>query len=90
MHLLAELYTQKDLAREISTDREDTKPMFDLNETIQLDDDSEDEIKQMDDPALLSTLTPRLWPFMRHNIASVRHAAISTLVCIEACELSAS
>jgi TATA-binding protein-associated factor len=56
--------------------------MFDLNKAIQLDENSEDEIKQMDDPALLSTLTPRLWPFMRHNISSVRHAAISTLVCV--------
>ena len=76
MHLLAEIYTQKDIARELSVGIADARPMFDLNEAIQ------DEIKHMDDPSLLSTLTPRLWPFMRHNISSVRHAAISTLVCI--------
>ena len=82
MHLLAEIYTQKDIVRELSVGIADARPMFDLNEAILLDDDSEDEIKHMDDPSLLSTLTPRLWPFMRHNISSVRHAAISTLVCI--------
>eukprot|EP00250_Pteridium_aquilinum_P022032 c25285_g1_i2 orf=410-6568(-) len=78
MHLLAELYTHKELASGSSVERVDQRPLFDLNEMVE-SDEHEDETKQMDDPYLLSTLAPRLWPFMRHNISSVRHAAISTL-----------
>lgn len=85
MHLLAELYTHKELAGRL-----DERPLFDLNEMVQ-SDEHEDETKQMDDPFLLSTLAPRLWPFMRHNITSVRCAAISTLERIlEAGMISAS
>lgn len=79
MHLLAELYTQQEMAPRTSVKRVEPRLMLDLNEAIQLEDESEDETKQMDDPSVLSTLAPRLWPFMRHNISSVRHAAISTL-----------
>lgn len=90
MHLLAELYTHKELALETSVGRIDERPLFDLNEMGQ-SDEHEDETKHMDDPFLLSTRAPRLWPFMRHNITSVRCAAISTLERIlEAGMISAS
>ncbi|KAK2433246.1 TATA-binding protein-associated factor BTAF1 [Trifolium repens] len=32
-----------------------------------------------ENPFVLSTLAPRLWPFMRHSITSVRYSAIRTL-----------
>jgi TATA-binding protein-associated factor len=35
-----------------------------------------------ENPFVLSTLAPRLWPFMRHSITSVRYSAIRTLVII--------
>lgn len=35
-----------------------------------------------ENPYTLSTLAPRLWPFMRHSITSVRYSAIRTLVSI--------
>lgn len=84
MHLLAELYTHKEMAK--SVDRVDERPLFDLNEMVQ-SDEHEDDTKQVDDPCLLSTLAPRLWPFMRHNIMSVRCAAISTMVSLKLNEL---
>lgn len=33
-----------------------------------------------ENPYMLSSLAPRLWPFMRHSISSVRLSAICTLV----------
>lgn len=78
MRLLAELYSQHEVVPRTLGNKTAKRPMFDLNEAI-LDDESENEPKQTDDPFLLSTLAPRLWPFMRHSISSVRHAAISTL-----------
>jgi len=35
-----------------------------------------------ENPFVLSTLAPRLWPFMRHSITSVRYSAMRTLVII--------
>lgn len=35
-----------------------------------------------ENPFVLATLAPRLWPFMRHSITSVRYSAIRTLVII--------
>lgn len=78
MHLLAELYSQPQV--ESKTVME--KPMLlDLNETMMDEISGSDSATGVeDDPFLLSTLAPRLWPFMRHNITSVRLAAIRTLV----------
>jgi hypothetical protein len=55
---------------------------LDLNEAMMEDSSGGDNSvgAAEDDPFLLSTLAPRLWPFMRHNITSVRLAAIRTLV----------
>lgn len=77
MHLLAELYSQPQV--ESKTVME--KPMLlDLNETMMDEISGSDSATGVeDDPFLLSTLAPRLWPFMRHNITSVRLAAIRTL-----------
>lgn len=78
MHLLAELYSQPEVVSRAVVE----KPLLlDLNETM--DDLSGANAlagRPEDDPFLLSTLAPRLWPFMRHNISSVRLAAIRTLV----------
>ncbi|MCO5611453.1 hypothetical protein L7F22_065706 [Adiantum nelumboides] len=78
MHLLAELYTHRELVSRECVGAGSQRPFIDLNEMV-LSDEQEDNMKQMDDPCLLSTLAPRLWPFMRHNILSVRYAAISML-----------
>lgn len=79
MHLLAELYSQPHVDSKTVVG----KPMFlDLNEAMMEDPSGGDNSvgAAEDDPFLLSTLAPRLWPFMRHNITSVRLAAIRTLV----------
>ncbi|CAM6099985.1 unnamed protein product [Calypogeia fissa] len=76
MHLLAELYSQPGVVSKTVMEK---APLLDLNESA--DDaglDARDACSG-DDPFLLATLAPRLWPFMRHNITSVRHAAIRTL-----------
>ncbi|KAK4389078.1 TATA-binding protein-associated factor BTAF1, partial [Sesamum angolense] len=52
------------------------KPELDLNEIGQTDD-LEEGMSSL--PYMLSTLAPRLWPFMRHSITSVRLSAIRTL-----------
>lgn len=54
------------------------KEEIDLNKLSQLDEHG-DGTKCGDNPYVLSILTPRLWPFMRHSITSVRHSAIQTL-----------
>ncbi|KAF6176651.1 hypothetical protein GIB67_034513 [Kingdonia uniflora] len=54
------------------------KPEFDLNEALVVDGPGEG-ITYDENPSMLSTLAPRLWLFMRHNISSVRHSAIRTL-----------
>lgn len=79
MHLLSELYSQPQVDSKTVVE----KPLLlDLNETM-MDDHSlgDTAAGAEDDPFLLSTLAPRLWPFMRHNITSVRLAAVRTLVC---------
>ncbi|KAI5064208.1 hypothetical protein GOP47_0020878 [Adiantum capillus-veneris] len=78
MHLLAELYTHRELVSRACLGDGGQRPFFDLNEMVP-SDEQEDNTKHMDDPCLLSMLAPRLWPFMRHNILSVRYAAISML-----------
>lgn len=79
MHLLAELYSQSEVVpKALGAVVPVQRQMIDLNEAIQLDDHG-DGVKADDNPYLLSSLAPRLWPFMRHSISSVRHAAIRTL-----------
>lgn len=79
MHLLSELYSQP----QVDTKTVVEKPLFlDLNEAMMDDHSLSDTAAGAeDDPFLLSSLAPRLWPFMRHNITSVRLAAVRTLVC---------
>ncbi|KAJ3671154.1 hypothetical protein LUZ60_008580 [Juncus effusus] len=73
MNLLAEIYSQpemvpKMLAGLISVEKNEV----DLN-GFELDDSS------CSSPYALAVLIPRLWPFMRHTITSVRNSAILTL-----------
>lgn len=78
MHLLSELYSQPGVVPRTVMEK---PQLLDLNEMFSVDEnggDSRDGYR--DDPFLLASLAPRLWPFMRHNITSVRHAAIRTLV----------
>uniref|UniRef100_A0A5B7A9A6 Putative TATA-binding protein-associated factor BTAF1 isoform X2 n=1 Tax=Davidia involucrata TaxID=16924 RepID=A0A5B7A9A6_DAVIN len=79
MNLLAEIYSQEQMIPKMSgalASKE--KQEFDLNETVCVDDLGEG-ISSQENPYMLSTLAPRLWPFMRHSITSVRHSAIRTL-----------
>lgn len=76
MNLLAEIYSQEEMIpKKTSKDKQE----LDLNEVVHVDDVGEGRDLQ-ENPYMLSTLAPRLWPFMRHSITSVRHSAIRTLV----------
>lgn len=77
MNLLAEIYSQEDMIPWIFEDL--TSKEFGLNEFGSIDDTGEGLISH-DNPFMLSTLAPRLWPFMRHSITSIRYSAIRTLV----------
>lgn len=55
------------------------KQDMDLNDMVSADSFGEGKDTQ-ENPYMLSTLAPRLWPFMRHTITSVRLSAIRTLV----------
>lgn len=81
MNLLAELYSQPEFAPEAPAEQTQ-RPLLDLNEDIppSKSTSGSDKFFSARDPLLLAKLAPRLWPFMRHNIMSVRHAAIRTLV----------
>lgn len=80
MNLLAEIYSQEEMIpKTFGTLESKVKPELDLNE-IDLTDDSEEGMDSLENPYMLSTLAPRLWPFMRHSITSVRLSAIRTLV----------
>lgn len=75
MNLLAEIYSQEDMIpKMISKEKQE----LDLNEVLNVDDAGEGRDLQ-ENPYMLSTLAPRLWPFMRHTITSVRYSAIRTL-----------
>uniref|UniRef100_A0A1D1XEI5 TATA-binding protein-associated factor 172 n=1 Tax=Anthurium amnicola TaxID=1678845 RepID=A0A1D1XEI5_9ARAE len=79
MNLLAEIYSQPEMLLKIEgTSATLVKQEFDLNQ-ISVVDELGDMIKREDNPYTLSTLAPRLWPFIRHIITSVRHSAIRTL-----------
>lgn len=75
MNLLAEMYSQEEMVPKMSE-------VFKLGDNVMVDqngvggggEDGEEN------PLVLSTLAPRLWPFMRHSITSVRYSAIRTLV----------
>ncbi|MQL74198.1 hypothetical protein Taro_006573 [Colocasia esculenta] len=78
MNLLAEIYSQPEMLLKMQgTSETIVKPEFDLNEISIVDEHG--DVKCDDNPYVLSTLAPRLWPFMRHTITSVRHSAIRTL-----------
>ncbi|KAK7312063.1 hypothetical protein VNO77_35609 [Canavalia gladiata] len=73
MNLLAEIYSQEEMAPKMYKvfklgDKEMENGVGGCG-----DDDGEEN------PYVLSTLAPRLWPFMRHSISSVRYSAIRTL-----------
>ncbi|CAI0433201.1 unnamed protein product [Linum tenue] len=75
MNLLAEIYSQEEMIpKMISKPKEE----LDLNEVVHIDDIGEKSYLD-ENPYMLSTLAPRLWPFMRHSITSVRYSAIRTL-----------
>ncbi|CAA3010787.1 TATA-binding -associated factor BTAF1 isoform X1 [Olea europaea subsp. europaea] len=77
MNLLAEIYSQEEMIpKTFGTLGE--KLELDLNEIGQMDDLGEG-MSSLENPYMLSTLAPRLWPFMRHSISSVRLSAIRTL-----------
>ncbi|KAK6923628.1 Helicase, C-terminal [Dillenia turbinata] len=76
MNLLAEIYSQEDMIPKALSS--EGKLDLDLNEIDRLDEHG-DGITLLENPQKLSTLAPRLWPFMRHSITSVRHSAIQTL-----------
>ncbi|KAF5725765.1 DNA binding ATP binding nucleic acid bindin isoform 1 [Tripterygium wilfordii] len=79
MNLLAEIYSQEDMIPKRSeASASGDKQEFDLNEVVNVDDVGEERDSQ-ENPYMLSTLAPRLWPFMRHSITSVRYSAIRTL-----------
>lgn len=85
MNLLAEIYSQPEMVPKMLgalTSLE--KQVLDLNEVLQ-GDDIRAGMKYDENPYVLSSLAPRLWPFMRHIITSVRHAAICTLVIPQLC-----
>lgn len=79
MNLLAEIYSQEDMIPKMLGATSKEKQEFDLNAVVHVDDVGEGRDFQAN-PYMLSMLAPRLWPFMRHSITSVRHSAIRTLV----------
>ncbi|KAF8091152.1 hypothetical protein N665_0452s0021 [Sinapis alba] len=79
MNLLAEIYSQDDMTlvmhEELSVGEGQN---VDLNEMVLVESVRERrDVKES--PYALSGLAPRLWPFTRHDITSVRFSAIRTL-----------
>ena len=76
MNLLAEIYSQGEMVPKmnLAIDLGDTE-MGNLTGVGGSSDSDHDN-----NPYMLSILAPRLWPFMRHSITSVRFSAIRTLV----------
>lgn len=80
MNLLSEIYSQPSMVpKMLEKLKLAEKQGFDLNKELQADEHGY-EINDLDSPYILSTITPRLWPFMRHTITCVRHSSIHTLV----------
>ncbi|XP_021726401.1 TATA-binding protein-associated factor BTAF1-like [Chenopodium quinoa] len=79
MNLLAEFYTYAGLTGNMLDTLILQGPQdLDLNEDLSYKDDLEVTAANKN-PYMLSALAPRLWPFMRHSISSVRYSAIRTL-----------
>ncbi|XP_062232323.1 TATA-binding protein-associated factor BTAF1-like isoform X2 [Phragmites australis] len=79
MNLLAEIYSQPEMVpKMLGTAALGEGREFDLNKVTQIAE-QEDRLASSENPYGLATLTPRLWPFMRHSITSVRRSAICTL-----------
>lgn len=80
MNLLAEIYSQPEMVpKMLGTAASGERGELDLNTSTQTAG-QEDSLASCENPYGLATLTPRLWPFMRHSITSVRRSAIRTLV----------
>ncbi|KAG8086577.1 hypothetical protein GUJ93_ZPchr0010g10708 [Zizania palustris] len=78
MNLLAEIYSQPEMVpKMLGTTVIGESEEFDLNRVTLVAD--EDKLRSSENPYVLATLTPRLWPFMRHSITSVRRSAVRTL-----------
>ncbi|KNA20109.1 hypothetical protein SOVF_055380 [Spinacia oleracea] len=79
MNLLAEIYTHAGLTGNMLDTLTLQGPQeLDLNEDLSYIDELELPASN-ENPYMLSALAPRLWPFMRHSISSVRYSAIRTL-----------
>ncbi|EPS70758.1 hypothetical protein M569_04001, partial [Genlisea aurea] len=79
MNLLAEIYSQEQMIPKTFGSLGSTEKLeLDLNEIGHIYD-FDDRMASLENPYMLSTLAPRLWPFMRHSITSVRLSAIRTL-----------
>ncbi|XP_057544192.1 TATA-binding protein-associated factor BTAF1 [Amaranthus tricolor] len=79
MNLLAEIYTHAGMTGNmLDTLTLGSSQELDLNEVLSFRDDVEAPARK-ENPYMLSALAPRLWPFMRHTITSVRYSAIRTL-----------
>lgn len=87
MNLLAEIYSQKEMIPKMFEALTLRDTQYDLNEAIHVHDTPEG-IRSQENPYALTSLAPRLWPFMRHSITSVRYSAIRTLVEYLLCLLS--
>lgn len=80
MNLLAEIYSHEEMISKMFGElTSKKKEELDLNEVLCSDHPGEGTTLR-ENPYMLSALAPRLWPFMRHSISSVRYAAIRTLV----------
>ncbi|KAI4370311.1 hypothetical protein MLD38_018674 [Melastoma candidum] len=76
MNLLAEIYSQEKMFPQIYGNSATDEQELDLNDVFGIDDPGRET---QENPYMLSSLAPRLWPFMRHSISSVRLSAIRTL-----------
>ncbi|XP_019412830.1 PREDICTED: TATA-binding protein-associated factor BTAF1 isoform X2 [Lupinus angustifolius] len=74
MNLLAEIYSQEEMVPKMYE-------VFKLGDSEMADQNGVGVGCENgeENPFILSTLAPRLWPFMRHSITSVRYSAIRTL-----------
>ncbi|GER39629.1 TATA-binding protein-associated factor, partial [Striga asiatica] len=78
MNLLAEIYSQEQMIPK-TLGTLGSKESAVLNHGYSHSDYLKEGMSSLENPYMLSTLAPRLWPFMRHNISSVRLSAIRTL-----------
>lgn len=67
------------IPRMCGTGSTEEKQEFNLNDMVN-NDNVRERTDLQENPYVLSNLAPRLWPFMRHSITSVRHSAVRTLV----------